>query len=774
MSDEDEPVDQYSSALHEFCGFEGVGGLIVSNDSSDEDEPPSKDDRVNALDRAPDGVMAAQKEDDTAVPTDTLPDDIYAFGDFGGASTAENAAPSDANINAFDIAPLQNNNEPDEFGDNFPPSCAHTGESKNLTVAEMETGEIEHEGFASFEAIHSSENGGLAGQEINEDAQMNKDIGSVKFDTLMESIGENSIRELNLADATSSGDATDEFDVLGDFNGIAVANNQLANANFDAFESPSLHNEPYDAVADLTPVYVLSNPDDEFDALDNSDGMDVSQKNGATAVDANLDAYDATSVNIDPNVGEQTKEPPRDENELDAGKLIPCDQIDEVLEAHNAVLDSPNANHSQELAYSDRLSTFDASTAIDAKLVKTNNDEVETEKILTSIDDISPEANDNEVATSTERDVFAAFDGQTAFREDAVDAEFTAEMSKAEAMQDSINELSAHSATPVLAADTDQVIYTEEENTSSREGLPLDENATKQEYSAEPNLDDTNTVADSGAVTTKHFELASEEPADDMVFNMSSESKDSVASINDDCGDFASFEEHVGSSVQNGQGFGDLQTVTKAQTPQTPNNQSLAESEDDNFEDFGDFEEVPAQESDTTESTFEGFATFESTAPPDAVGTEFASFDDTPSSTAAAENDKPHDEASFGDFGDFEDVPSVQTQQSDLRPNNQVSATTTSPDEDDFGFGEFEEVSRLHRDGDFQEQEKNAPASADIQESECSSEHTSFPIVLSENVRVMLQTVFKHMSKDNPSENNEALPHDVTLLSVIVSSLDTI
>ncbi|KAL7509664.1 hypothetical protein ACHAXN_006668 [Cyclotella atomus] len=716
MSDEEKQVDQYSSALHEFCGFEGVGGLIVSNDSSDEDEPPSKEnanepDHVAALDQVFDGEVAAEKEDDDAAAA-APPDEFDAFRDFDGVATIEDTVFSDANFDAFDSAPLQN--EPDEFGNNFSP--------ENNNLVQMDTGAIEHEGFVSSES-----NEELVGQETNEDvSQIN--IDNVHQNSMACVTGENYSHELK---TSSIGDAPDEFDAFGDFNAIAVTHDTPADANFGAFDSASLQIERDGAAMNSTLGNAASNAADTFCSFDDLNGMDLQNNNGANAVDANINA-DAASVNVDPNEVKQTdhvsetfQEDHRDEDACDTGELMTFDQKDEALEANNTVLDSPGTVHSQETTVSSgRPSAFDATDA-DAKLVKTTTDEVVTEETIdgftfTFYDVISSEATHN--VAFAEGDVFAA--------------ELASEMTN----------------TTVLAEDADQVVYTEEEKTSSCESMPLDTLASKQQSSSKQDVDDMDVVPDSSMVPTENFELANEEPAGSEVHNADAEGEDVIVSFNteqltasdDDFGGFASFEEHGGNCAENehepadfeGDGFVELghqeekpvevldsrlQTATSTQPHQTPNRGSSAEAEDDNFGDFGDFEEVPAQESDLNETNFEGFASFKDAAPSDAADVEFASFED------------------------------VQTQQSDVLPNHQEPATATSSDEDDFSFGEFEEIS----------------APADAQESECETRLRSFPVVLHENVRVMLQTLFKDVCKDHSSEDNETPPHYVTLLSVI-------
>jgi hypothetical protein len=97
MSDE-EATDQYESALHEFCGFEGVGGLVTQEEEDDDDGPQLNarasfcnggDSNENEL--SPDVIRA----NDDSVEFD-------GFGDFSGmASTDENADVAKNDFGAF-------------------------------------------------------------------------------------------------------------------------------------------------------------------------------------------------------------------------------------------------------------------------------------------------------------------------------------------------------------------------------------------------------------------------------------------------------------------------------------------------------------------------------------------------------------------------------------------------------------------------------------------------------------------------------------------------
>eukprot|EP00956_Cyclotella_meneghiniana_P004298 scaffold5294_cov72-Cyclotella_meneghiniana.AAC.5 len=105
MSDEEEPADQYSSALEEFCGFGGVGGLVAGQDSYDDDNPL----KMKPTD---DGEMELANANVIASPNrDYIHNNDVEFDGFESFSGALTGSETGISFGAFD-------NVPEETGSN--------------------------------------------------------------------------------------------------------------------------------------------------------------------------------------------------------------------------------------------------------------------------------------------------------------------------------------------------------------------------------------------------------------------------------------------------------------------------------------------------------------------------------------------------------------------------------------------------------------------------------------------------------------------------------
>jgi hypothetical protein len=216
-----------------------------------------------------------------------------------------------------------------------------------------------------------------------------------------------------------------------------------------------------------------------------------------------------------------------------------------------------------------------------------------------------------------------------------------------------------------------------------------------------------------------------------------------------DFDEFASFEAATSPAVDDADHQNDLttgpeDTSTNAEIPSLLGNQQhtgpvsqpepvgVNLTDDDDFGDFGDFEEVAPSYMDP--------------------------------------NELPNNaEQDIGVFGDFEEVTPTDMDQNELS-NNAEQDNAPAIEDDDFGeFADFEEVPPSI--GDFEEM----PSTGVEPETKAAAAQNSPATILSENVRAMFENVFEadRTGRFGLSGESSMLPFDVTLRSVLVSCDDS-
>lgn len=777
MSDEEEPADQYSSALHEFCGFEGVGGLVVGQDS-DEDGNPQTMKSTGEVELANTNVIAASSFGAFDSASLEASNDFGGFSAFNDALAEETAGPdtnalSDIDSAAFKAIPnaetaashVSNDlvNDPDDFGvfSAFDAAVVCTEVSHSIS-----TESTNNENEPNENAAEANNLGGFSAFDNNisttEVTQSNPiELTNNEAQTYADQLDQSSNNSGSVVDSNLDGFSA--FDALPSSTEVVEKDSTLEGVTIQSLSDNNELNEPqlstFNAITssdankqeELNGLFLVSDtipPAPTFHAMKNESKQDSNDEFGDFSGFSNKPASIAEDNNFNLKAG---------------GKVAVVDSNNETDEFTGFATDesaTPNDSDMAEMQQDHYDSVYFSALNETPALITTNAGATEPDapsEVAQEVpsDETEFDAGIKRIEQEPLSDVGpivypASSPGVDLFESDDF-GDFPATKAPVE---DDYGDGAIIDNIDAADADVNYFISTEckGDNIDNAENTGVDTNESNRLVNAiEAPMEGVDLAYDKNedgleAANANVNYLLSAEHKEDSI---------NLDTVNDgELGSFADFEEGGESAHK----INPESTATEFTPFENADAgiESNSEPMMDEFQGFTSFEQISGPvdpEPQVEDEDFGDFAFEEAPGPDTIEGNEHSIPDESQEYTP--NNQQMFEEADdFGDFAAFEDTSTPGIGGVDDVHASEPKDKSEPPENDDDDFGDF---------GDFEE----FPSES---EERASNERTVPAAVLNEGVRVMFEAVFEKTSQIN-LDGNEGLelPFDVPLSRAIVS-----